>query len=270
MITSTANHTVKRLVNLKKKRRARDEERVFLVEGLRMLQEVPGEELLELYVTEDFYEQERRLTEAKRKRSGCRFEVFSDHVMAYASDTQHPQGVMCVVRQRNGRDKGMIAESDGYQTEGFCPLILVLDHLQDPGNLGTIFRTGEAAGVTGIVMSRDCVDIYNPKVIRSTMGSIFRMPFWYEEDLYQAVRKMKGQGIHTYAAHLEGSLIYDEPDYKKPSAFFIGNEGNGLRAEVAALADHYIKIPMSGQVESLNAAIAASVLSFEASRQRRH
>lgn len=270
MITSTANHTVRRLVNLKKKRRARDEERVFLVEGLRMLQEVPERELLELYVTEDFYEREHRLTEEKRKRSGCRFEVFSDHVMAYASDTQHPQGALCVVRQRNKREKDIFTGAGAHQTEELCPLILVLDNLQDPGNLGTIFRAGEAAGVTGIVMSRDCVDIYNPKVIRSTMGSIFRMPFLYAEDLCQAVREMKGQGIHTYAAHLEGSLIYDEPDYRKPSAFFIGNEGNGLRAEVAALADYYIKIPMSGQVESLNAAIAASVLSFEASRQRRH
>lgn len=270
MITSTANHTVRRLVNLKKKRKARDEEKVFLVEGVRMLQEVPEEELLELYVTESFYKRESGLTETKRRKSSCRFEVFSDHVMAYVSDTQHPQGVLCVIRQRNGGGLDIIAGADVYKTEEVRPLILVLDNLQDPGNLGTIFRTGEAAGVTGIIMSRDCVDIYNPKVIRSTMGSVFRMPFLYAEDLRHAVREMKAQGIRTYAAHLEGRLIYDEPDYRKPSAFFIGNEGNGLRPEVAELADYFIKIPMSGQVESLNAAVAASVLSFEAGRQRRH
>lgn len=270
MITSTANHAVKRLVNLKKKRRARDEEKVFLVEGVRMLREVPEGELLELYVTEEFYKREHELTETKRRRSSCKFEMLSDAVMAYVSDTQHPQGVLCVARQRKESGSDIIAGADVHKAEKICPLILVLDNLQDPGNLGTIFRTGEAAGVTGIIMSRDCVDIYNPKVIRSTMGSVFRMPFLYAEDFIRTVGTMKAQGIYTYAAHLEGNLIYDEPDYRKPSAFFIGNEGNGLRPEVAELADHYIKIPMSGQVESLNAAVAASVLGFEAARQRRH
>lgn len=146
---------------------------------------------------------------------------------------------------------------------------MILDNLQDPGNMGTILRTAEAAGVTGIVMSKDCVDIYNSKVIRSTMGSIFRMPFLYVENLEEAILKMKAAGIKTYAAHLDGKQSYDEPNYKEASAFMIGNEGNGLRDEVAKLADTYIIIPMEGQVESLNAAIAATVLMFETSRQRR-
>lgn len=266
MITSISNTKVKRLVNLRKKRKARDEEGVFLIEGLRMLQEVPEGELLELYVTEKFYEKEQALVKAKHGKSRCRFELFSEAVMEYVSDTQHPQGALCVARQRKetGLDGILGGDSMG------CPMILLLDNLQDPGNLGTIFRTGEAAGATGILMSGDCVDVYNPKVIRSTMGSIFRMPFWYAEDLTGAIQDMKAKGICTYAAHLEGSCIYDEPDYRKPSAFFIGNEGKGLRNEVARLADCYLKIPMAGRVESLNAAIAAAVLMFEAGRQRRH
>ncbi|MDE7037602.1 MAG: RNA methyltransferase, partial [Lachnospiraceae bacterium] len=154
-------------------------------------------------------------------------------------------------------------------TGGERPLVAVLDHLQDPGNLGTIFRAAEGAGVTGIVMDRECVDIYNPKTIRSTMGSVYRMPFCYVEDLPDAVREMKENGILTYAAHLEGRRDYDEEDYRRPCAFLIGNEGNGLTREVAQLADAYIRIPMKGQVESLNAAVAASVLMFEAARQRR-
>ena len=113
------------------------------------------------------------------------------------------------------------------------------------------------------------VDIYNPKTIRSTMGSVYRMPFCYVEDLPDAVREMKENGILTYAAHLEGRRDYDEEDYRRPCAFLIGNEGNGLTREVAQLADAYIRIPMKGQVESLNAAVAASVLMFEAARQRR-
>lgn len=270
MITSTSNARVKRLVNLRKKRRARDAEGVFLTEGLRLLQEVPEGELLELYVTERFYKKEKKLVDDKCKGNRCRPELLSESVMEYVSDTQHPQGVLCVACQREGNGLEGILERKESGADTSCPLLLVLDNLQDPGNLGTIFRTGEAAGVTGILLSRDCVDVYNPKVIRSTMGSIFRMPFWYAENLTEVIRDMKSKGICTYAAHLEGTCIYDEPDYRKPSAFFIGNEGNGLRKEIAELADCYLKIPMAGGVESLNAAIAATVLMFEAGRQRRH
>ena len=148
--------------------------------------------------------------------------------------------------------------------------LLVLDNLQDPGNLGTILRTAEGAGVTGIIISKESVDIYNPKVIRSTMGSIYRVPFVYVEDLKEAIAKVKAHGIFTYAAHLDGKNSYDKEDYTKKTAFLIGNEGNGLRKEIADLADTWIRIPMQGQVESLNAAIATSVLMFETARQRRN
>ena len=261
MITSTSNAKVKRLVNLKKKRKLRDSEKVFLVEGIRMFREVPEEKVLEIYVTESFYEKQKELIIEKSKASGVSVEVLADNVFEYVSDTKTPQGILCVVRQM---DHTMETVAGGES-----PLLLVLDNLQDPGNLGTIVRTAEGAGVTGIVMSRDCVDIYNPKTIRSTMGSIYRMPFVYEENLVEAIAGLKEKKIHTYAAHLEGSCAYDEADYREGSAFFIGNEGNGLRDEVAARAERYIKIPMRGEVESLNAAIAASVLMFEAARQRR-
>ena len=261
MITSTSNARVKRLVNLKKKKKARDEERVFLVEGIRMFREVPTDQLEEVYVSESFYKKEKDKVEAVLQGTGIRPEELSDTVYAYASDTKTPQGVLCVVRQMEYPLEKVIT--------GQCPMIMVLEHLQDPGNLGTILRTAEGAGVTGIVMDRECVDIYNPKTIRSTMGSIYRMPFCYVEDLKAAIGSLKEAGIGVYAAHLDGRHDYDEEDYGRPCAFLIGNEGNGLSQETAELADIYIKIPMEGQVESLNAAIAASVLMFEAGRQRR-
>ena len=102
------------------------------------------------------------------------------------------------------------------------------------------------------------------------MGAIYRVPFVYVDDLHLAINKLKEKDISVYAAHLEESVDYDEPDYTNGTAFLIGNEGNGLMKETANLADSYIKIPMAGQVESLNAAIAATVLMFEVSRQRRH
>ena len=132
-----------------------------------------------------------------------------------------------------------------------------------------MFRTGEGAGATGVIMSRNTVDLFNPKTIRSTMGSIYRMPYYVTEDLTETITGIKEAGVHTYAAHLKGTLSYDEPDYTGASAFLIGNEGNGLSDAVADLADTYIRIPMEGRVESLNAAIAATLLMYETNRQRR-
>ena len=137
------------------------------------------------------------------------------------------------------------------------PLFLVLEDLQDPGNMGTIFRTAEGAGVDGIFMSTNCVDIYNPKTIRSTMGSVYRVPFVIAPDLQDVFAWFKKQGIRSYAAHVGGT------------AFLIGNEGNGLTDATAGQADCLIRIPMKGQLESLNAGVAAAILMYEASRQRR-
>lgn len=264
MITSTANAKVKHLVNLKKKRKIRDEEQLFITEGIRMFREVPAERLAEVYVSESFLKKEKEVLEQVlgSRNKQIRMEILSEQVFAYASDTVTPQGILCLVR----RKECQIAE----MLRGKRPFLLVLDNVQDPGNLGTIVRAAEGAGVTGILLSRDCVDIYNPKTIRSTMGSVYRMPFCYSEDIRKDLERMKKAGIHTYAAHLEGRKSYEDEDYRKPCAFLIGNEGNGLRAEVAEKADTYIRIPMKGKVESLNAAAAAAVLMFEAARQRRH
>ena len=261
MITSTSNAKIKRIVQLRKKKKARDAEGVFLVEGIRMFREIPEKLLQEIYISESCEGKEGK--EIRRRASACgiRPELVSDGVFAYLSDTQTPQGILCVV--------GQLSYSPEEVADASCPHMLVLDRLQDPGNVGTILRTAEGAGVTGILLDGECADIYNPKTIRSTMGSIFRMPFYYIQDLEEGIRYLKKRGICTYAAHLEGKRAYDEEDYRKPCAFLIGNEGNGLRPEIADLADTYIRIPMAGEVESLNAAIASAVLMFEAGRQRR-
>lgn len=262
MITSTSNARVKRLGNLIKKKKVRDAEKVYIVEGIRMFKEVPKEELREVYVSESFYKKEKDVIEEVLQGSSVKPELLTDSVYAHISDTKSPQGILCVIDQKEYTLEKIIREDN--------PHMIVLEHLQDPGNLGTIFRTAEAAGVTGIIMDKGCVDIYNPKTIRSTMGAIYRVPFVYVDDLHLAINKLKEKDISVYAAHLEESVDYDEPDYTNGTAFLIGNEGNGLMKETANLADSYIKIPMTGQVESLNAAIAATVLMFEVSRQRRH
>ena len=257
MITSVSNERVKAIIKLQQKAKARREQNCFIVEGVRMAEEVPADRLIQAYASESFAAREENAALCRRLQA----EIVADHVMEAMSDTQTPQGILVVVRRQD-----VTAESI-WQAPG--ALIMVLERIQDPGNLGTIVRTAEGAGVTGIILSADTVDIYNSKVIRSTMGSIYRMPFAYVADVKEAVKSMKQAGIRTYAAHLLGQHSYDEEDYTGPTAFLIGNEGNGLTDELASLSDHYIRIPMCGQVESLNAAVASAILMYEAGRQRR-
>lgn len=258
MITSTSNAQVKYLLQLQKKSKARNEEKVFLVEGIRMFVEVPAERVEKVYVSETFYNKKKEEIDF----SNYKMEILSDTVFQYVSDTKTPQGILCVVKQKEYDVKKLL--------EAKNPHFMVLDNLQDPGNLGTIVRTAEGAGVDAVFMSKDTVDIYNPKVIRSTMGSIYRMPVVYVEDLIALLEAFKAKGIKSYAAHLEGKNSYDQESYDEGTAILIGNEGNGLREEVSNVADIWVKIPMLGQVESLNAAIAASVMMFEVARQRRN
>lgn len=259
MITSSANPKVKQVVQWQAKAKERRSAGIFLTEGFKMFEEAPAEAIKEIYVAQGALE--RGIAQPlQEKLDKVGYETVSDELFAKMSDTQTPQGILCV------------AEQPRYTLEQLLevpfPLLMVLENLQDPGNLGTIVRTGEGAGITGVVMSRQTVDIFNPKTIRATMGSIFRVPFLYVDDLGESIAQMQERGIHTYAAHLDGQKYYDSFSFQEGTAFLIGNEGNGLSRETAELAQEYLKIPMEGKVESLNAAVAASLLMYEAHRQR--
>lgn len=261
MITSTSNQQMKNLTLLMKKAKARNEQGVFVAEGRKMFLEAPVEWVKQVYVSEGFYET-NPYEKVFERLNETGYEIVSDSVFKSVSDTQTPQGILCVIKKPEYALEELIK---GDQTH-----LLILESIQDPGNLGTMVRTGEGAGITGVIMNQTTVDLFNPKTIRSTMGSIYRVPFFVTKDLPGTIRELKEQQVNVYAAHLKGTLSYDEPDYKKKTAFLIGNEGNGLSDEIADLADTYIKIPMQGQVESLNAAISASLLMYETGRQRRH
>ena len=261
MITSTGNGKIKDLVRLKKSAKERAKNGVFLVEGPKMFREIPHGLCLEVYGSETFFlTQEGAAAREKADADSIGVQTVSDAVFRYLSDTQSPQGILAVVKQLRYGQKDLRG--------GAIPLIVVLENLQDPGNLGTILRTAEAAGATGILLGQGCADIYSPKVTRSTMGSIFRVPFVYTEDLQDAIAGLKEQGVRVLAAHLEGSVGLYEESFTAPTAILIGNESRGLTDETAALADQAVRIPMSGSVESLNAAVATAVCLFEAKRQR--
>ncbi len=255
MIDSTANRQIKNLIQLQSRAKARREQGLFVAEGVRMYRETPPDLLEKTYVSESFYEKEQNRGLLKGD-----VEIVSDRVFAAISDTKTPQGILMLVRQRQAFVEDMLLAEE--------PLFLIIEDIQDPGNLGTIFRTAEAAGVDGIFLSEGTADIYNPKTVRSTMGAIYRMPFCYLPKLSLVPAMLRKRGVCTYAAHLGGEMEYTRPDYRKGCAFMIGNEGSGLSDELAGQADAYIKISMKGQTESLNAAVAAAILMFEAKRQR--
>ena len=232
-----------------------------------MVVEAPVEMLKAVYVAESFEKDAENKALLKELESKCKqanaiYEVVADSVFKSVSDTQTPQGIMAVVRMPEYKLEQLL---QGEKTH-----LLILESVQDPGNLGTMVRTGEGAGVTGIIMNKTTVDLFNPKTIRSTMGSIYRVPYYITENLEETMQGLQKQGVSLYAAHLKGEHSYDEEDYTKACGFLIGNEGNGLSDAIANQADVYIKIPMEGQVESLNAAISATLLMYEANRQRRH
>ena len=151
MITSTANAQVKNLAQLIKKSKVRTEQGVYVVEGVKMFQEAPRHEILKVYLSEELFEK----GVLKSSLDGISYEVLKNEVFNHVADTKTPQGVLCVMKQKK--------YSLEQLTAGANPLLLILENLQDPGNLGTMMRTAEGAGVSGVLLSRGCVDIYNPK-----------------------------------------------------------------------------------------------------------
>ena len=252
-ISSTANSQIKRLVTLKNKSSARRKEGVFIVEGLKLYKEIPKDRIESIYIEETF---------AKMYGNEIKedYITVSENVFKQISDTVTPQGILVVVRQK----KEVL---DNILTKDKKQLYILLENLQDPGNLGTILRTAEGAGVSAVIAGKSTVDVYNPKVIRSTMGSIFRVPYIVSDDFYGDIEKLKQNGVSIYAAHLDGKDYYDDENYNESTAFIIGNEANGITAETAEKADKLVQSHMCGQLESLNASVAAAILMYEAKKK---
>ena len=254
IITSTSNENIRRICNLVKNAKARRKEGIFVVEGERIASEIPKESLKECYVTEE-YMTGNRLGEVFSY--DVKAHVVSGPVLKKMSDTQTPQGILCVcAAQRPSLDEFLCGKKSGGLK------ILALETIQDPGNLGTMIRTAEGAGFDAIIADEGTVDVYNPKVTRSTMGSIFRVPVFYTDDLYAAITLLKKENVTVYAAHLNGKTDYRNEKYPERLAFLIGNEGAGLSGTITEAADRLLRIPMKGKLESLNAAVAAAILMY--------
>lgn len=258
MIDSSQNKTIK-LINSLKAKKDRDKLGLFVAEGLRFVEEIPRDYQIMLYAVSESFSGEFDL-EVFEKRATVY--IVADRLFKEISDTTNPQGILAVISQKKNSVEQVI---DNAGENGF---FIIAEELNDPGNLGTIVRTADACGCDGVFLSKGSVDIYNPKVLRSTMGSVFHLPVISDVDIEECIQKLKENGIIIYAAHLKGQKYPYSFNFVKGCSFILGNEARGLSDEVAKLADEYVKIPMPGKAESLNASIAAGVLMYEVVRQR--
>jgi TrmH family RNA methyltransferase len=260
-ITSLKNNRVKEWASLKQKK-FRDRTGTYLAEGIRLVEEalyanVPMEALL---FSGDLESGKFDKIINRGAGNGVPMYEVTDPIMEHIADTKTPQGVIAVLKKTEGDADAFVAKKEN-------PLYLVLDGIQDPGNMGTMIRTADAVGATGVLVDRTCVDVYNPKVVRATMGSLFHLPV-FEVDLREMLPRLKEQGVSVVGAAVDAEETVFQANLTGAVAMVIGSEAHGLSEEIADFLDKEITLPMPGQAESLNAAVAASVMLYEALRQR--
>lgn len=262
LIKSQNNNLIKLIKSLKSKKN-RQKNNMFIIEGVRFLEFVVENNvpIIEICFSNELYKTsggEELLDRAYKM--GLKISEIDTKIFSSITDTKNTQGVIALVELEDMR-----FNIDEYRDK----LILILDRIQDPGNLGTIIRTADAAGVDLVVLSKGTVDPYNEKVLRSTMGSIFTVPILIEDDITGLIHYLKDNNYSIISSYLQTEDRYDQIDYRGPVAIVIGNEANGVSEEIIKLSDKYAKIPIWGKAESLNVGVAAGILMYHASNSRR-
>lgn len=262
MITSKENQIVKYIKALSQKK-YRDLNQEYIVEGIKMIKEAieNQENISKLIICDELAENIlKNDPNMKNLISNREFnnitEYVSKSVFEYISDTMSPQGILAIIKMK-----------ETNQTE-YSELIFALDDLQDPGNLGTIIRTLESSGYKDLILSNNTAEPYNPKVVRSTMGAIFRLDLHRNIDLKQELTNLKSKGYKVVVTSLETENYYYDLNFNEKLIIVIGNESKGVSKDIQELADIKVKIPMLGKTESLNAAVATSIIAYEGVRQK--
>ncbi len=263
-ITSKENKLIKHIKSLQQKK-YRDSCGQFFIEGIKMVDEALKQDCTQnIVICPDLLEKTAGggefleiIKEFKVELSAVPANIFKE-----ISDTDTPQGILAVIGKQDVYPEGaewLTAENGLY---------VLLDGVQDPGNVGTIIRTADAAGADGVVLSKGCADIYSPKTLRSTMGSIFRVRLYEKADLCKTAEDIQNAGGRIIGTAPDVGLVYSEADYSGITGIIIGSESNGIRPELLELADCTVRIPMKGGAESLNASVAAGILIYEAVKCR--
>ena len=262
-IRSSHNSLLKLAASLKIKKH-RDDNSLFVVEGVRLVEEATqaGWEIMAAISTSKAYKQERvqGIVKQLTERS-CRIAVIEEELYAKITDTEQPQGIMALVRKKETRLEEIVNSTS--------PLLAILDGVQDPGNVGSLIRTADAAGCTAVVLTAGCADVYGGKVVRATMGSLFHLPVVSNVTVTELVDWLHDNHISLAATALSSSNLYHEVDLRGSVAIVLGNEGAGVSVELLSRAEQRLHIPIHGQAESLNVAAAAAIIFYEAARQRR-
>lgn len=260
-ISSKNNSLIKEIKGLYR-RKNRWANKQFIIEGIKVVKEAI---LNKVNIKQIIYSEKLLSTpEGQELFQNIQFRdnvvKLTDNLFNEIADTDNPQGILAIVEfiEREFSDILNIKN----------PALLFLDRVQDPGNMGTIIRTGDAFNIDGIIIGEGCVDPYNPKVVRSTMGSIFRVPLYVCADSLDFLLNFKGKDIKVLATSLDGRLLYNE-NFQGGFICIIGNESRGVDPKIMSIADSAIKIPMPGKAESLNAGVAASIIMYESMRCRK-
>jgi TrmH family RNA methyltransferase len=248
IIKSPQNQTFKNLLKLQDKK-FRYQNNIFLAEGKKQVAEIP----------KDWTVKQIIISEKYGDINDCENTVIlSDRLFTKFSSTKSPRGIIAVIEKKHYKIEDLIKKT------GF---FIILENIQDPGNLGTIIRSADAFGVKAMFVSKESADIYSDKTVRATMGSLFHLPVIDNVDIREVLSYMKKEGVVVFSASLKGKNYLNDLKIPSKSAFIIGNEANGIKQETEKLADVLFKIPMPGKAESLNAAVATSIIMYELSKQ---
>lgn len=246
-IESVHNEIIKLIVSLKEKKN-RDEKSLFIVEGIKQVTEIPKDWKIKFVLA----------TEKYKDFNADKLYITTEKIFKKISDTKTPQEILVVVEKKS-IDIEKVLSNKG--------IFVVIDTLQDPGNIGTIIRTAESFGCEGIFISKNSVDVYSTKVVRSAMGAIFNIPIVQECDIVSLIKTLKQKGIKTYAFSLDTNNMLSNFKFENNVALIIGNESKGISKDILDVVDDKIKIDMRGKSQSLNAAVACSVAIYEISKQ---
>lgn len=266
-ITSKDNPKIKLCMKLAGSKKARQESGLFLAEGARLCSDAISEwqagkmDICAVFASETALEKYGDYISAElfRNEKSDIFFTVDDNLCRKISDTKASQGIFVVAKSRYNTLSDDCIKSNGKY--------LILNNVQDPGNLGTLLRTGDAVGIDGVVLTNNCCELYNPKVLRSAMGSVFRINVYCENDYSKVIDMFKKQGIKTWAAVVEKDAVsLAKADFSEGGAVVVGNEGNGLSESDASLCDERVTIKMHGNINSLNAAMAGGIILWEMTR----
>ena len=257
-ISSKDNELIKHIKKLKDKKE-RDLSNEYIIEGIKLIQEAIQEnaKIKQIIICDDCEKTESIPKDLMYEIAKQECIYVTNKVFDSITEVMNPQGILAIIEK----------QSKEMQIDDKQDIILALDDIQDPGNLGTILRTADSIGLTQILVSKGTADSYNPKVVRSTMGAIFRVKIIECEDLAKTLKEIKKHKFEIVVSSLQtDNSIYDINYHKK--VIVIGNEANGVKKEIQDLADKKIKIPMLGKTESLNASVATGIILYEYVRQK--